>query len=115
MTGYLWWAANAYGGLDPYKTSLIPVGTSDASSFAAGDGWFFYPGPDGLRPGLRMVAFREGLVDHALLTMLAQTDRKAAQAIRTRILRSPIDYETSPSAYRAARRALLEALDLRNH
>jgi hypothetical protein len=51
-----------------------------------GDNWFYYRGPDGLRPSVRILAFREGLIDQTLLTMLAATDPTRAQAFRDRIV-----------------------------
>ncbi len=109
--GYLFWAANMYRGADPYTSSIGPLPNgSQNPGHPPGDNWFFYPGQEGLLGSLRMVAFRDGLVDHALLTLLARRDRHRAQAIRSTIVRSVLDYETVPESYRRARQELLEAL-----
>lgn len=110
--GYLWWAVNVYRGADPYATSVGPLpGGSQTPGHGPGDNWLYYPGPKGLRGGLRMLAFREGLIDHTLLTMLARTDRAAADRIARTIARSPVDYSRRSEDYHSARRTLLEALD----
>ena len=69
--GYLYWGANILRGADPYATSVgpLPNGSQDPGH-PPGDNWTFYPGPDGLRPSMRMVAFREGLEDHSLVSGL---------------------------------------------
>jgi hypothetical protein len=110
--GYLYWGANIYRGADPYKTSIGPVPNgSQSPGHPPGDNWLFYPTKDGLVPSMRMVAFRDGLIDHTLLTMLAQKDKAKTDALMQQIARSITDYAKTPDAYHAARRALLEALD----
>ena len=114
---YIHWAANRYRGVrDPYKHSIGPTGplsggrTSTDRGHPPGNNWLFYPGQNGLRPSLRVIAFRAGVLDYTLLTMLAQKDAAAAEAIVKTVVRGATDYETAPSAYHRARRALLEAL-----
>ena len=112
--GYLWWAANCYRGADPYRMSVGP-GPRGAKpegyvGHPPGDNWMFYPTPDGLIGSMRMVAFREGLLDHRLLTMLARRDRERADEVMRRIARSLYDFERRPAPYHQARRDLLEAL-----
>ena len=111
--GYLFWAANCYRGADPYAASVGPLraGGYTEVGHPPGDNWMFYKYEDGLRPGLRALAFREGLLDHTLLTMLAQRDRERADAIMRSIARSLLDFEREPPAYHKARTALLTALD----
>jgi len=110
--GYLYWGANIYRGADPYKTSIGPVpnGSQDPGH-PPGDNWMFYPTKDGLVPGLRMVAFRDGLLDHALLTLLAENDKAQADEIMATIARSLTDYAQDPGAYHRARKQLLQTLD----
>ena len=109
--GYLYWGANIYRGADPYKTSVGPVpGGSQDPGHPPGDNWFYYPSADGLIGSLRQVAFRDGLLDHALLGMLAERDAAAADEIVASIARTLTDYETEPRAYNRARRVLLEAV-----
>ena len=109
--GYLFWAANLYRGADPYKGSIGPVGYGATYGHPPGDNWLFYPGPDGLRGSMRMLVFRDGLLDHALLMKLAEKDRDKADEIVNRIVRSLTDYETNPLAFHKARKDLLEALE----
>jgi hypothetical protein len=110
--GYLFWGANMYRGADPYKTSIGPVpGGSQNPGHQPGDNWFFYPGPEGLRGSMRIVQFREGTLDHTLLSMLAEHDRMLADQIMALIARHLVDYATESSSFHAARKQLLEALD----
>jgi hypothetical protein len=115
--GYLFWAANGYRGADPYKSSIgpLPAGVagpepSQNPGHPVGDNWLYYPGPEGLRGSMRTVAFREGLTDHTLLTMLAEKDPARADSIMNKIARSTKDYSSDPVDYHAARKDLLEAL-----
>ncbi len=112
--GYLYWGANIYRGADPYKTSVGPVPNgSQNPGHPPGDNWMFYPTKNGLVPSMRALAFREGLQDHALLTMLAERDKATADAVMAAIARSLTDYERAPGSYHRARKMLLEALDAR--
>ncbi|MGC9318085.1 MAG: DUF4091 domain-containing protein, partial [Armatimonadota bacterium] len=110
--GYLYWGANVYRGADPYETSIGPVpGGSQDPGHPPGDNWLFYPGPDGLRGSLRQVAFRDGMIDHTLLTMLAGREPGRAGRIMRGVARSIRHYATQPQAYHRARRHLLVALE----
>jgi len=115
---YIHWAANRYRGVaDPYAHSIGPTGplpkgkTFTDAGHPPGNNWLLYPGPEGLRASMRVLAFRDGCVDYSLLKMLAGRDKTAADAIAQTIARSATDYETDPGAYHRARRALLEALE----
>lgn len=110
--GFLYWAANLYRGADEYKTSIgpFPNGSQDPGH-PPGDAWFYYRGPDGLQPSMRIVAFRSGLIDHTLLTMLAEKDAKLAAEISDGVVPSATEYRTDPAAYHAARRRILSVLD----
>jgi hypothetical protein len=109
--GFLYWAANLYRGADEYQTSIgpFPNGSQDPGH-PPGDAWFYYRGPDGLRPSMRIVAFRSGLIDHTLLTMLAEKDGALAAEIADSLVPSATEYSTDPAAYHAGRRRILEAL-----
>jgi hypothetical protein len=110
-TGFLHWAANMYRGANPYKTSVGPIpGGSQNPGHPSGDNWLFYPGPKGLRGSLRMVAMREGLLDHSLLMRLAAKDRKKADEIMESVARSLVDYQTDACSYHSGRRELLVEL-----
>ena len=111
--GYVFIArVNLYRGADEYKTSLgpFPNGSQDPGH-PPGDAWFYYRGPDGLRPSMRIVAFRSGLIDHTLLGMLAEKDERVAEELVQEIVPSATGYQTDPAAYHAARRRILAALD----
>ena len=104
--GCLNWAGNLYrGDVDPYETSFGPY------SYPPGETWKFYPGPDGIRGSMRALAFRDGLLDHALLSKLAEKDRQKADEITKSIAQSITSYEEEPGAYHTARKAILTALD----
>ena len=95
--GYLYWAVNMYRDADPYKSSVGPLPNgSQNPGHPPGDNWLFYPGEDGLRGSMRMVAFRDGLIDHHLLKLLEEHDPKLAHQITSRIVRSLLDYERKP-------------------
>ncbi len=112
--GYLFWAANNYRGADEYKTSIGPLPNgSQSPGHPPGDAWLFYRGPNGLRGSLRMVAFRDGLLDHALLTMLRRRNPAQAEAILRSVVPSPKAAAREPAAYHRARRELLARLDAR--
>lgn len=110
--GYLFWAANLYRGADPYKTSIgpMPSGSQDPGH-PVGDAWTYFPGPNGLRGSMRMLAFREGMIDHTLLCMLAEKDKAAADSIMNTIARTTQDYQQDSDSYHQARKDLLEALE----
>jgi hypothetical protein len=110
--GFLYWAANLYRGADEYKTSLGPFPNgSQNPGHPPGDAWFYYRGPDGLRPSMRIVAFRSGLIDHTLLAKLGETNRRLAEKIACEVIPSATEYHTDPAVYHAARRRILVALD----
>jgi hypothetical protein len=110
--GYLYWGANLNRGADPYKTSVGPLPNgSQNPGHPPGDNWMYYPGPDGLRGSMRMVAFRDGLLDHALLSMLAARDKSRADEIMRQVAEDTVHYAKEPAAFHSARKALLDALD----
>ena len=139
--GFLFWAANLYRGTeDEYAQSLGPLRPLKAAEKPSvghppGDNWFYYRGPEGLRPSARILAFREGLVDTTLLSMLAQRDPERVRALKERIVAdvvrrvkplpkdwswrnyremvnySEATYSRTPSDYHAARTEMLDALD----
>ena len=57
-----------------------------------------------------MLAFREGLLDHALLTMLAERDPVKAKEITGKLTTGLRSYSRKAADYHAARRELLRAL-----
>ena len=110
--GYLFWGANIYRGADEYKTSIGPFPNgSQNPGHPPGDNWFFYRGPDGLRPSMRMVSFREGVIDYELLTLLAKHAPERAQAFAQRVVRTITDFERQPAVYHQVRADLLAVLE----
>lgn len=120
---YIHWAANRYRGLEnEFQKSIGPipkvkwpkgyaVGTPENPGHSPGNNWFYYRGENGLQPGLRMVAFREGITDLKLLNMLKQSYPQKADEIAAKIVRSWSDYGDSSESYYKARREILEILE----
>lgn len=68
-SGYLFWAVNTYRGVkDEYLTSLGPL-PDGTQKHCPGDAWFYYRTSNGLISSVRMLCFREGMVDVALMRM----------------------------------------------
>lgn len=131
MNGFLNWAANVYRGADEYKTSLGPLPNGTQSpGHPPGDAWFFYRGPKGLRPGVRMLNYRDGMVDATLFKLLQQKDPEAAHQIVSRVIYKELlqsfelgfpqkiaaakagrGYSVDPGQYNELRGRLLEKLD----
>ncbi len=113
-TGYLHWGLNQYLVDDPYTQSVVhhpsPVATPE-NFLPAGDSHIIYPGPDGPLSSTRFEAFRIGVEDRELLRVLAHKDPAATAAVIARVFRSYTDYTTDVAVYRAARKALLEAVE----
>jgi hypothetical protein len=139
--GFLFWAANLYRGVtDEYANSLGPMGPLKPGQklevgHPPGDDWFYYRGPDGLRPSVRILAFREGLTDHTLLSMLAGRDPARAHVLQDRIVGGVVkrlkpyppdwswrryretvnfleaSHSRTPADYHVTRAELLQALD----
>lgn len=105
LDGFLHWGLNHYKTeQDPFAQSVVPHGHS--KFLPAGDTHIVYPGPDGPWSSVRLEAQREGYEDYELLRRL---DPEQAQTIIRPILRGFDDYTKDLAAFRAARRALLEA------
>ncbi len=110
--GYLNWAANIYRGANEYTSSIgpFPNGSQDPGH-PPGDAWFYYRSSKGICPSMRMVSFREGWIDYALLTALKKRDRKTATQLVEKIAPSIKKFERDPAQYHNARTAMLNALD----
>lgn len=80
--GYLNWAANIYRGANEYTSSIGPLPDgSQNPGHPPGDAWFFYRGPNGLRTGLRMLNFRDGMIDATLMEMLRKKKPERIQPL----------------------------------
>lgn len=104
--GYLHWGFN-YWNDDPYAETVAP-GTGCV--LPGGDCWIVYPGERKFLRSIRFEQMRDGLEDLALLEMLSLKDPAAAKWIADSIVTNWWVYTGSPSAYRAAKRELLKAL-----
>jgi hypothetical protein len=107
--GFLHWGLNHYRkGQDPFEKSVVPHGGKHF--LPAGDTHVVYPGPDGPWSSLRLEAHREGFEDLELLRMLKEHDPARAARVARRAVRGFDRYTRDVRVFRAARRALLEAL-----
>lgn len=107
-TGYLHWGYNHWRGFDAFL-DVEPVHGPDRC-LPSGDHCIVYPGRRGPVDSIRFEALRDGLEDYELLQQLAARDEPRAREISSTLIRNFNDCETSVSAFRAARRRLLEAL-----
>ena len=69
ITGYLHWGYNHWQSKDPMKNTT--PAHSGPPYLPAGDAWIVYPGTIGPWDSIRWEAMRDGIVDHELLSMLA--------------------------------------------
>jgi len=110
LDGYLHWGLNWYPtDKHPFEASITPA-RSDGQHLPAGDTHIVYPGQRGPWSSLRLEAQREGLEDCELLKLLKARDPKLAGRITRRAVRAFDKYTKDVRTFRAARRALLEAL-----
>lgn len=132
-TGYLWWAANLYRGIsDEYKSSLgpFPDGTNNPGHPPGGN-WFYYRSENGLLQSLRIMNFREGMIDVSLLNILNRSDPNKVKEIISQLIYPEIEkghdrrfkdylttadviskgYSTSPLKYNEMRNKILQLLD----
>jgi len=110
--GYACYGGNSYRGVNPYRASIGPLPDgSQNPGLPPGENWMLYPGPDGPRLSLRMLAFRDGLVDHSLLSLVAARDPTRAYDILTGLTRSPTDYDINPAHFHDARARMLDFLE----
>ena len=112
LTGYLHWAANCYQpGQDPFRQNCPEHRNTDSVCYLpAGDTHLIYPGENGPWLSMRAEAQRESVEEYEMLKALAKTDKSRADAVCEKVFRSFRDVEYGISAFRAARRELLEAL-----
>lgn len=108
ITGYLHWGYNHWTADNPFTHTTRPHG--GPPYLPAGDPWIVYPGADGPLDSIRFEAMRDGIVDHELLSMFAEKDAPAAQALAGRFILAFDQYQTDVAQFRAARRELLDAL-----
>jgi hypothetical protein len=112
-TRLLPWVAARYGasgflhwGLNHWDEEVDP----DKSYFSPGDDFIIYPGTDGPRSSLRWEAFRDGVEDHALLTLWQERDPEAAAAALNEVVPSFTGYPRDPAILLSIRQRALRAL-----
>ena len=114
-TGYLHWALNRYVA-DPFKQSVVdhPAAPRSNNQLPAGDTHILYPGPGQPWSSTRFEAQRIGLEDRELLRQLQVKDPDRCRRLIASVFRGYDDFETEVSAYRFAKRRLLDAIDSSN-
>ena len=108
-TGYLHWGYNQWTEDCPFTHTTRPH--PGPPYLPAGDPWIVYPGKEGPLDSIRFEAMRDGIVDHELLSMLAEMDLDAAETLARRHIIDFARYDTSVETFRASRRELLERLE----
>jgi hypothetical protein len=109
LQGFLHWGLNHYRPeQDPFEQSVVEH--AGGNHLPAGDTHIVYPGNGKPWSSVRLEAQREGFEDYELLRILQERDA----ALASRIIRKAIsrfdDYVKDAKVFRAARRALLNAL-----
>ncbi|HSW46830.1 MAG TPA: glycoside hydrolase domain-containing protein [Phycisphaerae bacterium] len=108
VTGYLHWGYNFWSD-DAFRKLAVGV-EGDALLLPAGDSWIVYPGKDGPLDSIRFEAMRDGIVDHELLSRLAERDPAAARRLVEKHVLDFNRYDADPAVFRASRHELLELL-----
>lgn len=105
-SGFLHWGYNFWTP-SPYTntTDLRP-----STRLPAGDTCIVYPSANGVIDSIRWEAMRDGIVDHELLSRLAEKDRPAADDLAARHIKGFAEYDIDIPAFRATRHELLEQL-----
>ncbi len=107
-TGYLHWGYNQWTKDSPYTHTTRPHG--GPPYLPAGDPWIVYPGKDGPWDSIRFEAMRDGIVDHELLSQLAEKDPKGAMKLAEKHILDFDKYNTDVKEFRKTRRKLLKLL-----
>jgi len=113
LPGYLHWAANRYQpGQDPFKQSCPEHHNADSVCYLpAGDTHIMYPGDGEPWMSVRLEAMRASAEEYEMLRTLSLTDKTKADQICHRVCRSFNDVDYDPNAFRAARNALIRAME----
>jgi len=110
LDGFLHWGLNCYGAdQDPFEKSVVGHGGSNC--LPAGDTHVVYPGDGRPWSSLRFEAQREGFEDYELLKRLQARRPRRAATILAKAIRKFDDYTKDVRVFRAARKAMLDALD----
>src|SRR5690625_3374022 len=106
LDGYLRWTYNSWPSQDPY--------TDPAFRYTQGDEYIVYPGEDGPVSSIRWENFRDGVVDHELLTELARRAGAHNAAYREALAMVDANRQPSPELFAdvvAARTLVLDELE----
>ncbi len=106
ITGYLHWGYNKWRDKDPYEHNTPPH--PFPPYLPAGDAWIVYPGRNGPWDSIRFEAMRDGIVDHELLSRLAEVEPEKARELAARHVLDFDEYDTDIETFRSTRRELLE-------
>jgi hypothetical protein len=107
-TGYLHWGYNQWTDDDPFTRTTRPHG--GPPYLPAGDPWIVYPGANGPLDSIRFEAMRDGIVDHELLSQLAEKNPEKAMEFATRHVQGFAKYDTDVKTFRKTRHALLKSV-----
>lgn len=107
LDGFLHWGLNY--ARDPLHVTVVEH--TEGRKLPPGDTHIVYPGEGGPWSGLRFESHREGFEDLELFRQLRGHDPKLAVQIARRAVRGFKRYTKSVATFRAARKALLEAVD----
>jgi len=108
ITGYLHWGYNHWTQDSPFTHTTRPHG--GPPYLPAGDPWIVYPGKDGPLDSIRFEAMRDGIVDHELLSRLAEQSPNRARDLVSRHILEMDKYDTDVRRFRSTRREILKLL-----
>ncbi len=113
LTGYLHWAANFWQPeQDPFMQSCpVHRNANLVGLLPPGDTHIMYPGTDGPWMSVRLENYRASAEEYEMLRVLAETDQARADAICASVCRAFDDVDYDPRHFRAAKDALIRALE----
>lgn len=113
LTGYLHWAANFYQpGQNPFEQSCPEHHNADSVCYLpAGDTHIMYPGDGEPWMSVRLEAQRASAEEYEMLKALSSVDKTTADEICMSVCREFDDVDYHPAHFRAARTALIRALE----
>lgn len=111
LAGYLHWGGN-YWTDKPFE-DVEAIINQGRTLLPAGDNAIVYPDPERLSvlSSIRLEAMRDGIEDHALLSLLQDHDPKLAGSFLKEVVGSFTDYVRDPLAFGRIRNRLVEALE----
>ena len=107
-TGYLHWGYNHWTDDDPITHTTRPH--NGPPYLPAGDPWIVYPGKNGPLASIRFAAMRDGVVDHELLSMIAEKNNEQAWNLAAKLVLDFDKYDTDIKTFREIRKEMLRLL-----